>query len=361
MSGQREERNRKRPPLGVVAFTVAALCWSCAATTSSGSATPGASPTASAELEPPTWMAASPSLVASPSEAATTSSPQGETAAPTAQPHIAVRFLASVSTKHWGDPPFKVQAQASNKARLAYAAAGQCSVGRSNGLVTVRAVGTCNLTASTTSGPAAKVSLNFAIQRAHPTIQFKSRSMRFTRPSAYKLAATVKPAIPLAYKGIKQSIYDECVVANGRLTFKNAEPDLPADCVVEVSAANTSDQYFAPATVRATIHVVVPDWNVDAISPDTVHFDAANPTVTVTVRETSGDAFGIDVEDSGECTVKSIAPPHPSPPGTTTYRVVVSLTPPPADGYTCQMHASGSPPDYLGIGGSDDFTVTVVP
>jgi hypothetical protein len=306
-------------------------------------------------------MAASPSVVASPSEAGNPPSSQGETALPTAQPHIAVRFLASVPTKHWGDPPFKVQAQSSNKARLAYAAAGQCSVGRSDGRVAIKAVGRCNITASTTSGPAAKVSLNFAIQRAHPTIQFKSRAVRFTRPFAYKLAATAKPAIPLTYKGIKESIYDECVVANGRLTFKNAEPDLPADCVIEVSALRTSDQYFAPATVRATIHVDTPDWNVDAISPDTVHFDAAKPTVTVTVRETSGDAFGIEVEDSGECTVKSISPPPPSPPGTTTYLVVVSLTSPPAGGYTCQMHASGSPPDYLGIGGSDDFTVTVVP
>jgi hypothetical protein len=360
MSGQREQRSRKRPPLGVVALTVAALCWSCAGTTISESATPGASPAVSSEPGLPTSIAASPSLVAVPSEVATPS-PPGETATPTAQPDVSVRFLASVPTKHWGDPPFKVKAEASNKAHLAYAAAGQCSVGRKDGLVAVKAVGTCKITASTTSEPAAKVSLDFAIQRAHPKIKFKDRAIRFTRPFAYKPAATVKPSIPLHFQGIKQGAFDECVVENNRLTFTNAEPDLPADCVIEVSAAQTSDQYFAPATVRATIHVDVPDWHVDAIDPDTVHFDATDPTVTVTVRETSGDAFGIEVEDSGECTVKSISPPDPSPPGTTTYLVVVSLAPPPAGGYTCQMHTAAAPADYLGPGGTDDIHVTVVP
>ncbi len=210
-------------------------------------------------------------------------------------------------------------------------------------------------------GPAAKVSLDFAIQRAHPKIKFKDRAIRLTRPFAYKPAATVKPSIPLHFKGIKQGAFDECVVKNNRLTFTNAEPDLPADCVIEVSAAQTSDQYFAPATVTATIHVEVPDWHVDVIDPGTIHFDATNPTVTVTVRETSGDAFGIEVFDSGGCTVQSITPPHPSPPGTTTYHVVLGLAPPPAGGYTCQMHFAGEPADYLGPGGYEDIDISVVP
>ena len=379
MFGRRDSTNGRLPPLLIVVLAIAALCWSCAGTSSSASATPTASAAASSEMASPSVRspsnaasaspggsppsATSPTPSASPSEARATAAPQRQTAAPTAQPDIAVRFLTSVPTKHWGDPAFKVQAQASNKARLAYAAAGPCSVGRSDGLVAIKAVGRCTITASTSSGPAANASLGFAIDRAHPTIQFKSQSVRFERPFAYELAASVKPAIPLAYAIFDAGQYGECEITDGRLTLRGVEPGLTANCGVEVSAARTSDQYVAPKPVRATIKVDMPNWNVDAISPDTVQFDPANPTVTVTVRETSGSALGIDIEGSSECQYVSTSPSPPSPPKTTTYRIVLSLSPPPPEGYTCEMRATGSPPDWIdsNLKYADNFTVKVVP
>jgi hypothetical protein len=278
---------------------------------------------------------------------------------------VTVKFLKAVPPKRWGDPPFKVTAQASNKAKLSYAAAGPCSVDRTDGVVTIRNVGTCTVTATTATGPTVKASLAVEIARAHPSIRFTSRSVRYTRPFVYRLAATVAPSIPLSYRLIAAGSGDDCRLQSGRLTLAGVQPNLRQDCIVEASAAGTSSAYDPPTPVRATIHVDFPSWNVDAISK-TVTYDPANPTVKVTVRETSGDALGIDVSTTGDtfqCQPQSVTPASPPPAGTTTYSVVLRVDEPPAGGYTCTMEATALPPDYFDPGGKskDAFTVTVKP
>ena len=84
------------------------------------------------------------------------------------------------------------------------------------------------------------------------------------------------------------------------------------------------------------------------------------------MRERSGDALGITAEQTGGggfCAEVSSSPQSPDP-GTTTYVVVIEVSPPETeDGYACAMTARALPPDYFDPGGtpSDDFTVTVVP
>jgi len=109
-----------------------------------------------------------------------------------------------------------------------------------------------------------------------------------------------------------------------------------------------------------------PAWDVDAISPAEVFFAADGEDVTVVVRENSGDALGIAVEQTGGdgiCGQLSSTPEDP-PPGTTTYEIVLQVSQPQtAEGYICAMTARALPPDYFDPGGtaSDDFTVTVKP
>ena len=119
----------------------------------------------------------------------------------------------------------------------------------------------------------------------------------------------------------------------------------------------------------ATIHVRYPSWDVEAVSPDVVHYETDGGEVRVTVRERSGDALGLGagVIDGLGCDVKGVSP-DPAPPGTTKYVVVLSVTDPketgtPA-GYDCTVQVHALPPDYsCCVGGtkSDEFTVIVEP
>jgi hypothetical protein len=116
----------------------------------------------------------------------------------------------------------------------------------------------------------------------------------------------------------------------------------------------------------ATIHVDFPAWDVEVISPAVVDYSEDGYLVDITVREHSGDALGITAEQTGgggSCSEVSSTPQFPDP-GTTTYVVVVEVSPPETDdGYVCEMTARALPPDYFDPGGtpSDSFTVTVVP
>lgn len=289
-------------------------------------------------------------------------------ASPTASesPAVAVSFLNAVGVKRWGDKPFKVKARASNGAKLVFRANGDCTVGKSNGLVKIKRVGACTITARTGSGEAASASITVEIRRAKPKIQFNDRTVRYTRPFSIALKAKVTPKIDLEYALVATGSGDDCRVKNGKLTLTGVQPTLTTDCRVRVSAASSSPNHDPPKPVTATIHVDFPAWDVRATSPDVVHYGTDGEEVKVTVRETSGDALGMTVDQTGGdgfCGQISSTPQDP-PPGTTKYVIVLQVSQPQtADGYTCEMTATALPPDYFDPGGtpSDDFTVTVVP
>jgi hypothetical protein len=144
------------------------------------------------------------------------------------------------------------------------------------------------------------------------------------------------------------------------------QPNLPTSCVVEAAAASASEHYAAPVPVRATIKIEYPDWKVDARSPGTISY-AQQTTVTVTIRESSGDTLGIDVsqiDGAYQCDVQSVSPSAEAgvPAGTTTFKAVIALSAPPPEGYTCEMQATALPPDWQDPNGGDHdtFTITVV-
>ena len=280
---------------------------------------------------------------------------------------VTVAFVGAVSTKHWGDLPFTVKAKASNGAKLSFSATGGCAIGKSSGVVAINSVGNCTLLARTASGPAASASLTFAIGRATTKIQFGDQTVRYTRTFSYRVKVKVTPLMDLTYRILTGTSDPECRVgsATGKLTLAGNQPNLRAQCTIEVAATRQSGNYTTPSPVHANVKVDFPAWDVRATSPPTVYW-SATPTVTVVVRETTGNAFGIDVEQNGgagECTYKSETPVDP-PAGTKLYYVVLDLQKPSTpEGYVCNMTAKGSPPDYFDPGGNaaDNFTVTVVP
>jgi len=281
---------------------------------------------------------------------------------------VTVAFVGAVATKHWGDLPFTVRAKATNGAKLSFSATGGCAVGKANGVVAINAVGNCTLVARTASGPAASASLTFAIGRATPKIQFGDQAVRYTRTFSYRVKVKITPLIDLTYRVLTGTSDPECRVgsATGKLTLAGDQPNLTAQCTIEVSATRQSANYTMPSPVHANVKVDFPAWDVRATSPPTIHWNTEGPTVTVVVRETTGNAYGIDVEQNGgggECAYQSETPANP-PAGTKLYYVVLDLQEPSTpEGYVCNMTAKGSPPDYFDPGGNaaDNFTVTVVP
>jgi len=302
--------------------------------------------------------APSPDTSASPSEEASEGPSSG----------VPITFEA-VKAKRWGAKPFKVKAVASNGAKIRYAAKGSCTVRSNSGLVEIQKAGDCVITAKTTDGEPGIASKTIPVRPAKPKLQFEGKGVRWERPFSYTLKAKVSPKIPLAYTLVEAGSGEDCKVSNGRLTLTGVQPNLEADCKVKVAAAKTSPNYETPKPVVATIHVRYPSWDVEAVSPDVVHYETDGGEVRVTVRERSGDALGIGagVIDGLGCDVNGVSP-DPAPPGTTKYVVVLSVTDPketetPA-GYDCTVQVHALPPDYsCCVGGtkSDEFTVIVEP
>ena len=274
-------------------------------------------------------------------------------------------FTKAISPKRWPVKPFTVTAKASNAAPIKYTANGPCTVTPRRGRVEVDRIGSCVITARTTSGQPAAATMTIQIRPAKPKVQFASKSVRYTRPFSVTLKAKVSPTIPLKYSLVDAGSGPDCKVSNGKLTLTGFQPTLTTDCKVKVAAAKTSPNYQTPKPVVATIHVDFPAWDVEVISPDVVHVSVDGYQVPITVREHSGDALGITIEQTGGdgfCEEVSSTPQVPDP-GTTTYVVVVEVIDPGPEGYVCEMTARGLPPDYFDPGGtpSDSFTLTVRP
>jgi hypothetical protein len=197
-------------------------------------------------------------------------------------------------------------------------------------------------------------------------IAFGDRRTNFTRPFRYDLGATVDPRIKLRYRvirGDERAFNDEaCAIDRGALVF-SSRPTLSAACMIEVAAAAESADYVTPEPVRGLVEIGFALWDVRVPPVDTIRWSETNGTVTIRVNENSGDAFGIFVsqDDGGtECEYVSTRP-ESAPEGTTRYDVTLRLARPPADGYTCQLRASGLPQDYAGGNPDDEFTLTVQP
>jgi hypothetical protein len=283
--------------------------------------------------------------------------------------------LKAIPPKRWGDPTFKASARASDGKPVRYAASGGCTVKASTGVVTIKSVGSCRITATATTGsPPASASVTFSIDQAHPVIKFGKRETRFKRSLNYALKATATPSIPLAYKvihGAAGTSHDEfCTVKAGALVWTKVptnedHPSMDAFCMVQVSAATTSKNYVTPKAVQGLVHIDYPAWKVHAdnvtISWADTTLDANGRYAVITVFEDSGDALGMQVNGScGSGTTEGTTVAL----RTRTYRVKVYLDQPDGTNYPCDLNASALPQDYQqGDSGVEqaNFKLTVKP
>lgn len=355
---------RRSSAPGTTLLVIAALVAGACQSTNSASGLP--SPTGSP------LATGSPSLSASVIEP--TSSPPSETVPPSG-----VSFTKKVSTKRWGDPPFKVLAIASDGGAVSYSANGSCDVGPVNGSVSIKTVGSCTITATEANHtPTATDSMTIAIEPGRPAISFGESRTRFTRDMQYPLNASTDPAIDLAYEvvhGAKGSANDEmCEIKGDALVWDKTPtaerfPQLDAFCMVKVTAKRESKNYVTPSPVQALIHIDYPNWKVHATAQTVSYADGSDPTVTV--FEDTGDALGIDLSSESFLCGNASTPVAVSM-GTTKYRIAVHVEDPAqypdevdANGaYTCTFTATALPPDWQnGSKGkaSDTFILTVTP
>ena len=287
-----------------------------------------------------------------------------------------VKFTKKIPAKEWGDPAFRVAATASDGRDVTYAAKGGCRVNKSSGRVTIGSVGSCTITAAAVGAdPPASASQTFAIERANPVIRFGDAITRFTRPFRYAIKASVTPEIDLRFevlRGDPRGQNDEwCGIRGGALVFTKTPtaddfPTIPTDCVIRVSAGGTSQNYERPTPKTARIRIDYPAFAVDAAESTTVSYGSdADQIISITVRERSGDAFGIFTTTftNDLCIVQSTEP-EPAPAGTTRYRARVEITggpPSPGTMYECRLVAEAIPPDYQGGKRSDEFSLFVEP
>jgi hypothetical protein len=161
------------------------------------------------------------------------------------------------------------------------------------------------------------------------------------------------------------SVNDEqCRIVDGRLRVADP-PRLTATCLLEAYVPASGSRPAAEPR-RALITISFPRFAVSVVPVPDVDWSAlATKRVNVTVREDSGDAYFIWVggdSSSGsydQCTGHQS--PYPSAPGTTQYRVGVTLADPGTVSYTCHLQAVAGPVDIAGGRASDSFTITVNP
>jgi len=295
---------------------------------------------------------------------------------------ITIAFVTPVPKPTWHGKAFTVKAQASDGSAVAYAATGPgvCAVNATSGRVTVDERGKCKITASVVDAdPPVTASQSFTVGKAKPVVKFDNSTTRFARPFRYQLPISVTPKIPLKMvvdrNDPRGTNDDFCVVnGDGLLTFDPRPtpsnfPQIPAKCVVRVSATGTAN-YDAPKAVSRVITIGLADFRVNVAEIVPVTHSTTDGTVTFTIQEGSGDAFGIEVysnsdadvgEDNYLCEPVSTTP-YPAPGGTTRYTATVTLQAPPGGAaYDCEMSAQAVPPDYQGGKFIDNFTIHVEP
>ncbi len=209
---------------------------------------------------------------------------------------LTVRFAQDRLAKTWGDPPFRLQATASQPARITYSASGPCRI--ADARVSLDAAGACRVIAtavSTTSEQTATASLAITIAKARPTITADDASLAYARDFAHQLTAGVEPDVPLTYRldpdhsptgGLR------CRVEDGVLTLVggvNADAGpaslLPVTCPIEV-AALASQNIEPGAPVGFDVTVTAPPLNLVA-DPTTSDVTGDNE-ITVTLTESTG-------------------------------------------------------------------------
>ena len=198
---------RKSAGHAAVILVAATLLGGCQASAESPSATTatsnGSSPAAaSTGVEPsPQASAEAASDSVGPSAAASAAASDSVGPSPAASAAAATLTIKKISTKRWGDAPFKATAAASDGAPVRFGGSGGCTVDPLSGRVTIKAVGTCTVTATAKAGDKTLgASATFTIEPAQPVIKFGARETRFKSNLHFALNAISVPGIKLGYR-----------------------------------------------------------------------------------------------------------------------------------------------------------------
>jgi hypothetical protein len=359
------ERDAARTTFGhvAVAFAIAAICWACGSS-ATPTPSPGAETSPAASEEP---AGSDDSASTGPADGSPEASAEGSTASPDVGPSsgpstgpstgpnetATVRFGA-VPTKRWGDKPFKVTATASNGARLTYSSSGPaCAIDASSGVVTIKAVGTCQLTARTAAGPAARDTASLTIRKGQPKITFKGKSVTYQRPFSIALKASSSLPITIKFRKASNAEDKSCRVQGTTLTLGgdpalDGLPQLRQSCTVQAYAEDSS-LYETPKPVSATFGIEVPNVNIRfAGDPDPYSYGAdASPQLDFT--ESSHGVGGVVVDDVScdQDSLEATVTPGPTvSPGRTVYHLNLVLQPPTSTTYRCTVTVKATPPDY---------------
>lgn len=208
----------------------------------------------------------------------------------------------------WGAEPVVVTATATSGLDVALSAEGACDLdGRR---LRWTGVGGCSVLARQAGDrdwQPATARVTVAVERATPVIDFDDVDVRFERGIRIPLWASAEPPIPLAYTLLDDDpqVFNEdpCGIDAGAFVFADrSAPALAATCAILVEAAAESPYYTTPAPVTAYVTVDFPAWRVDVLDPPArVSHAASGGTVTVSISEQSGAAYGIAVLATGDC------------------------------------------------------------
>jgi hypothetical protein len=315
------------------------------------------------------------SASASPTAAATTSSSTAPTAVPQTPRTQQVTFGSVNSPIQWGDESL-ASATASSGLPITYTSTGGCTVDPGTGRVQATQVGTCVVTAAqagSTAWQPARASVQISVLQAHPSISFPDKGFDFRRGFRESLLASTTPAIPLTYR-TRQGYQGPCSLQGDQLLFadwwQGRPAQLAARCEVEASAAVSSPNYSTPTPVLATIGIGFPQLAV-SIQPvgGQISYAQVGGHLTVTVKEGSGDAYGVAVDTTGPTSSRlcsnpgaAATPAYPTTAGPHVYTATITLTQPPAGGsYVCEVRADALPLDHASGKSTDVIRFTVLP
>ncbi len=350
-----------------VVFAIAAISWGCASSATPTPSTEGSSPSTASE-EP---ISSDDSASTGPAHDGTEPSDEGSSAPPddgsappddgtpssrppTSPPGTATVRFGSVPAKRWGDKPFKVVATASNSAKVAYSASGPCAIGGSNGIVTIKGVGTCQLTAQTASGPAAKDTASLVIRKGLPKITFKGKAVAYSRPFSVSLKASASLPITIKFRKASNALDQTCRVQGTKLTLNGIPelgglPPLEQSCTVEAYSPSSSN-YETPAPVKATFAIAVPNVNIVFAKPSYTLDYSKGQSQSIDFTESSHGVGGVAVDDvscSDNYSIGATVTPGPTvSDNRTLYHLNLSLDNPGGGSYDCTVRVVATPPDY---------------
>jgi len=220
--------------------------------------------------------------------------------------------------------------------------------------VTIKAVGTCELTARTTSGPAAKDTASLVIRKGLPKITFKGKAVAYSRPFSVSLKASSSLPITIKFRKASNALDQTCRVSGSKLTLAGIPelgglPPLEQSCTVEAYSPSSSN-YETPSPVKATFAIAVPNVNIVFAKPSYLLDFSDGQNQGFDFTESSHGVGGVVIDDvscSDNYSIGATVTPGPTvADNRKLYHLNLTLEDPGGGTYDCTVRVVATPPDY---------------